>query len=138
MTYINCTCDDCMYHKEDNNCAAALFPTISNEDGKSPVCLDYKKRIKSGSLEEVKYRLQAMATMCIFQDACGHDLGPEEIKKYNSAKDTAINILNSFEKIQEEIMKIENDNDYEKGNSDFWAGFYTVTRIIEKYYRGLL
>ena len=53
--------------------------------------------------EEVAYRLQAMATMCIFKDACGHDLSREEIIKYNEAKDIAIMSIKAWDKLYKEI-----------------------------------
>ena len=48
------------------------------------------------SIEEIRYRLQAMVTMCTFQDAVGHDLSYKEIKLYNQAKDLGAEI--AFEK----------------------------------------
>lgn len=42
---------------------------------------------------EICYRLQAMATMCTFQDAVGHDLSHKEIGLYNQAKDLAIQLV---------------------------------------------
>lgn len=42
---------------------------------------------------EICYRLQAMATMCTFQDAVGHDLSHKEIGLYNKAKELAITSL---------------------------------------------
>ena len=53
------------------------------------------------SIEEIRYRLQAMVTMCTFQDAVGHDLSYKEIKLYNQAKDEAISIMRKYQKIQE-------------------------------------
>lgn len=44
---------------------------------------------------EICYRLQAMATMCTFQDAVGHDLSHKEIGLYNEAKDLAIKSIRS-------------------------------------------
>lgn len=69
--------------------------------------------------EEVAYRLQAMATMCIFKDACGHDLSQEEIKKYNEAKDIAIKCLKQKEKIETAIGFI---NEYIAQNENRAAG----------------
>lgn len=52
-------------------------------------------------IEEIRYRLQAMATMCTFQDAVGHDLSHKEIKLYNQAKDEAISIVKKYQKIEQ-------------------------------------
>lgn len=47
----------------------------------------------SMSVNEICYRLQAMATMCVFKDAVGHDLSRKEINAYNEAKDIAVEIV---------------------------------------------
>ena len=52
------------------------------------------------TIEEIRYRLQAMATMCTFQDAVGHDLSHKEIGLYNQAKDEAVEILKKYQKMQ--------------------------------------
>lgn len=48
------------------------------------------------TINEIIYRLQAMVTMCTFQDAVGHDLSREEMVLYNEAKDLAVNNLKKF------------------------------------------
>jgi hypothetical protein len=53
------------------------------------------------SIEEIRYRLQAMQTMCTFQDAVGHELSQNEIKLYNQAKDGAIDIMRKYQKIEQ-------------------------------------
>jgi hypothetical protein len=53
------------------------------------------------SIEEIRYRLQAMQTMCAFQDAVGHELSQNEIKLYNQAKDGAIDIMRKYQKIEQ-------------------------------------
>jgi len=77
------------------------------------------------TIEEIRYRLQAMTTMCTFQDAVGHDLSQKEIKLYNQAKDEAIKIMRKYQKIEQivngningaysnvaEIRRIINGND---------------------------
>ena len=62
------------------------------------------------TIEEICYRLQAMATMCIFQDAVGHDLSHKEIGLYNQAKDEAVSIIKKYQKI-EKIVKFGNANE---------------------------
>jgi len=51
------------------------------------------------TIDEIMYRLQAMTTMCTFQDAVGHDLSQKEIKLYNQAKDEAIKTMRKYQKI---------------------------------------
>ena len=58
------------------------------------------------TIEEICYRLQAMATMCIFQDAVGHDLSHKEIGLYNQAKDEAVSIIKKYQKIERIINDI--------------------------------
>lgn len=57
------------------------------------------------TIEEIEYRLQAMVTMCTFQDAVGNDLSYKEIKLYNQAKDEAISTMRKYEKIKEIVDK---------------------------------
>ena len=64
------------------------------------------------TIEEIRYRLQAMATMCTFQDAVGHDLSQKEIKLYNQAKDEAIDTMRKYEKIQETYRRFQKDDEY--------------------------
>jgi hypothetical protein len=52
------------------------------------------------TIEEIMYRLQAMTTMCTFQDAVGHDLSQKEIKLYNQAKDQAIDTMRKYKQLQ--------------------------------------
>lgn len=61
------------------------------------------------SNEEICYRLQAMATMCTFQDAVGHDLSPKEIKLYNQAKDEAIETMRKYQKIVQIMERTVDD-----------------------------
>ena len=56
------------------------------------------------TIEEIRYRLQAMVTMCTFQDAVGHDLSQKEMKLYNQAKDEAIETMRKYQQI-EQILK---------------------------------
>ena len=57
------------------------------------------------SINEIKYRLQALVTMCVFKDAVGHDLSQSEIKLYNQAKDEAIKALDLLEKYKDAYNK---------------------------------
>lgn len=59
--------------------------------------------------EEIRYRLQAMATMCTFQDAVGHDLSHEEIGLYNEAKDEAIDIIKRYEKQKQALQDLKKE-----------------------------
>lgn len=52
------------------------------------------------TIEEISYRLQALLTMCTFQDAVGHDLSQKEIKLYNQAKDEAIDTMRKYQHLQ--------------------------------------
>lgn len=64
------------------------------------------------TIEEIRYRLQAMVTMCTFQDAVGHDLSYKEIKLYNQAKDEAISTMRKYHKIEQIYQKWNEVNDF--------------------------
>lgn len=57
------------------------------------------------SINEIKYRLQALVTMCVFKDAVGHDLSQSEIKLYIQAKDEAIKAFDLLEKYKDAYHK---------------------------------
>ena len=66
------------------------------------------------TIEEIRYRLQAMVTMCTFQDAVGHDLSQKEMKLYNQAKDEAIDTMRKYQKI-EQIIQEWRDSGFGRG-----------------------
>ena len=74
------------------------------------------------TIEEISYRLQALATMCTFQDAVGHDLSQKEIELYNQAKDEAIDTMRKYQKIEQ----ILDDCDLEA-----WEVLEKIKEVVE-------
>lgn len=77
------------------------------------------------TIDEIRYRLQAMTTMCIFQDAVGHDLSQKEIKLYNQAKDEAIDTMRKYQK----IAKILNSASYTENGTVYSYTYDEDTRV---------
>lgn len=77
------------------------------------------------TIEEISYRLQAMITMCTFQDAVGHDLSQKEIKLYNQAKNEAIETMCKYQKIQEIMDEL---------NGNFYGSYLKDRQTLEKIY----
>ena len=86
--------------------------------------------------EEIRYRLQAMATMCIFQDAVGHDLSPKEIGLYNEAKEEAIDIIKKYEKTKKALQDLKKEMEEIITNKQSFI-YHLVIDTIERKIREL-